>query len=143
MGMLTALDNVTTHQRECSDSSRQCHKQPMGMLKVLDNVTIQQWEFSDNFWQCHNLPMGMLRQHLEWLAHFTGVPELDSAVITTSGQVILFVRIEVKVTDKLAMGWLDCIHLAAMETKHKQLYRKKHNSRWYHHHRLHVPCQMA
>ena len=53
----------------------------------------------------------MLLQGLHRLLDVPDVPELDLAVVSTAGQVVLAVRIEVQVTNQLAMGALDTVDL--------------------------------
>ncbi len=53
----------------------------------------------------------MLLQGLDGLLDIADVPELDLAVVSAAGQVVLAVGVEVQVTDQLAMGILYTVDL--------------------------------
>lgn len=55
----------------------------------------------------------MLLQGLDRLLDIADVPELDLAVVSTAGQVVLPVGVEVQVTHQLAMGILYTVDLTA------------------------------
>lgn len=58
-----------------------------------------------------NPPVRVLLQALDGLLDIADVPELDLTVISTAGQVVLAVGVEVQVTDQLAMGVLYTVDL--------------------------------
>lgn len=60
-------------------------------------------------------PVGMLLQGLDGLLDVADVPELDLAVISTAGQVVLTVGVEVQVTHQLPMSVLYAVNLTGEE----------------------------
>lgn len=61
--------------------------------------------------------MGVLLQGLHGLGDIPGVPELHLAVVSTAGQVVLLIGIEVKVAHQLSVGILYAVYLAERGTK--------------------------
>lgn len=59
--------------------------------------------------------MRVLLQGLDGLLDIADVPELDLTVVSTAGQVVLAVGVEVQVTDQLAMGVLYTVDLTGEE----------------------------
>lgn len=60
-------------------------------------------------------PVRVLLQGLDRLLDVADVPELDLAVISAAGQVVLPVGVEVQVTHQLAMGVLYTVDLTREE----------------------------
>lgn len=59
--------------------------------------------------------MGVLLQGLHGFGDVSGVPELHLTVVSTAGQVVLLVGIEVKIPHQLSVGILYAIDLAEGE----------------------------
>lgn len=65
----------------------------------------------------------MLLQTLDGLVDVTHVPELDFTVVSTAGQVILLVGVEVQVTHQLPVSILNAVDLTVYDkniTSHPQ-----------------------
>jgi len=67
-----------------------------------------------------NLPVRMIGQNLYWLDDVSYVPEFRQAVISTAGQVILSVWVEVEITDQLAMCTVDTVRLSEIHQIHSK-----------------------
>ena len=59
--------------------------------------------------------MRVLFQGLDGLLHIADVPELDLAVVSAAGQVVLSVGVEVQVTHQLAVSVLYTVDLTGEE----------------------------
>lgn len=55
--------------------------------------------------------MRMFLQCFDWFINISGIPELHFAIIPATGQVVLFVGIEVEVSNQLSMGIVDAVDL--------------------------------
>lgn len=62
----------------------------------------------------------MLLQGLDRLLDVADVPELDLAVISAAGQIVLAVGVKVQVTHQLAMGVLYTVDLTAGEAERQR-----------------------
>lgn len=59
----------------------------------------------------------MLLQGLDRLLDIADIPELDLAVVSAAGQVVLAVGVEVQVTHQLAMGILYTVDLTGEDSE--------------------------
>lgn len=62
----------------------------------------------------------MFLQGLDRLLDIADVPELDLTVVSTAGQVVLAVGVEVQVTDQLAMGVLYTVDLTEERERERE-----------------------
>lgn len=75
-------------------------------------------------------PVRVLLQGLDRLLDIADVPELDLAVVSTAGQVVLSVGVEVQVTHQLAMGVLDAVDLTGGETEGERGEEREDRRHW-------------
>lgn len=73
--------------------------------------------------------MRVLLQALDWLIDVSHVPKFDLAVVPTAGQVVLFVGIEIKVSNKLPMSILYTVDLTGKESERGEE-RGNERERW-------------
>lgn len=80
--------------------------------------------------QCDRCPpVRVLLQALDWLIDVSHVPKFDLAVVPTAGQVVLFVGIEIKVSNKLPMSILYTVDLTGKESERGEE-RGNERERW-------------
>lgn len=69
--------------------------------------------------------MRVLFQGLDRLLDIADIPELDLTIVSTAGQVVLAVGVEVQVTDQLAMGVLYTVDLTGGRKRERETERER------------------
>ena len=59
--------------------------------------------------------MRMVSQYFQWLIEITGIPEPGFTIISTAGQIVLLVGVEIKIPYHLAMSGFQAVYLSKDE----------------------------